>query len=189
MPGITAEWNQFPTGTDEPWAVPSLAEGDWVEESAGSGIDVNGVYVSTLSTNVVQVKPPATYVFKTFSLRAWNMAFIEKWVDETVLHADTVTIPASLPPRLKKLAHKLYDVVTTCRIEGVRQPEVDLDPEGGIDLVWANYSKRRRLLFTIDSEQAEGQDIEAMLIDGNDGYDTSNMDDNKIAKMFREYVS
>ena len=115
----------------------------------------------------------------------WDFDHIARWINKIAIQEG---LSEEYCSSLRLLSRRLYDLVVDKEIKNLREPQVDYDPEGGMDLVWANKRLERTLLITIDPEAPEGQEAEALIVEGRNGHSVEAMDDKMIEKVLRWYI-
>lgn len=125
----------------------------------------------------------------TATVEVWDVDHVMAWIDRIV-----ASMPYHAPSnvaldRFKRLAVEIRDMVDRYLLSGLRSPQVDIDPEGGLDFVWAQERAKRYLSLTIDVNRPEGHDVDVMLVDGDDGYDLEGASKEQLRSAFMWYQS
>lgn len=122
-------------------------------------------------------------------VRVWDVDHVFRWIDDVAASARDVAPSPGAVARTKRLVSELGDIAGEHMLFGLREPQVDLDPEGGLDLVWAHKGKGRFLVFTVDEGRPEGKDTDVMIVEGESGCDLEGVTRQQLLDVLLWYLS
>lgn len=157
MTTATAAWDSqnataFPsqTGVSVEWI--DLSE----DHETISGLpDQSGTFIIDVPDDTVSKSYPV-----------WDLDSLGRWIEDLV-----VELPRQVSIEVRNRLSRLLTQLERNQVPGLHQPQVEFDPEGTLDLVWANQGKNRTLRLSIDVEQSEGLDVDAIITDNRMAYD------------------